>query len=89
MLVIIHIILDLFIYYFIILNREDTMSDKNRSQSEIYKKMVIKESLLKLLTERSINKVTVTDICREANINRNTFYSHYASQFELLSTIEK
>ncbi|MFD2880770.1 TetR/AcrR family transcriptional regulator [Paenibacillus rhizoplanae] len=64
------------------------MSDKNRSQSEIYKKMVIKESLLKLLTERSINKVTVTDICREANINRNTFYSHYASQFELLSTIE-
>lgn len=50
--------------------------------------MVIKESLLKLLTERSINKATVTDICREASINRNTFYSHYANPFELLATIE-
>ncbi|WP_206093429.1 TetR/AcrR family transcriptional regulator [Paenibacillus yonginensis] len=64
------------------------MEDKKTDHRVRYTKMVIKESLLKLLTERSINKVTVTDICREANINRNTFYSHYANQFELLSTIE-
>ncbi|OWR29648.1 TetR family transcriptional regulator [Saccharibacillus sp. O23] len=50
--------------------------------------MVIKESLLKLLKERSINKITVTDICKEAGINRNTFYTHYANPFELLSSIE-
>lgn len=30
----------------------------------------------------------MTDICREASINRNTFYSHYANPFELLTTIE-
>lgn len=85
MLVIIQITLVLFIFYFIwggYYGRQ-----KSRSQSEIYKNGY-KESLLKLLTERSINKVTVTDICSEANINRNTFYSHYANQFELLSTIE-
>ncbi|MFK4169645.1 TetR/AcrR family transcriptional regulator [Paenibacillus lautus] len=64
------------------------MPDKKTDHRVRYTKMVIKESLLKLLTERSINKVTVTDICREAGINRNTFYSHYANQFELLSTIE-
>ncbi|CQR55580.1 TetR/AcrR family transcriptional regulator [Paenibacillus riograndensis] len=64
------------------------MSDKKTDHRVRYTKMVIKESLLKLLTERSINKVTVTDICREAGINRNTFYTHYANQFELLSTIE-
>ena len=64
------------------------MSDKKTDHRVRYTKMVIKESLLKLLTERSINKVTVTDICSEAGINRNTFYTHYANQFELLSTIE-
>lgn len=53
-----------------------------------YTKMVIKNSLLELMRERSISKVTVTDICKKANINRNTFYSHYANQFELLSNIE-
>lgn len=64
------------------------MSDHKEDHRVRYTKMVIKESLLKLLTERSINKVTVTDICREASINRNTFYSHYANPFELLATIE-
>ena len=53
-----------------------------------YTKMVIKDSLLELMKECSISKVTVTDICKKANINRNTFYSHYANQFELLSHIE-
>lgn len=64
------------------------MADKKTDHRVRYTKMVIKESLLKLLTERSINKITVTDICREAGINRNTFYTHYANQFELLSMIE-
>lgn len=53
-----------------------------------YTKMVIKDSLLELMKERSISKITVTDICKKANINRNTFYSHYINQFELLSKIE-
>lgn len=53
-----------------------------------YTKMVIKNSLLELMKEQPISKVTVTDICKKANINRNTFYSHYANQFELLSNIE-
>lgn len=53
-----------------------------------YTKMVIKNSLLELMKERSISKITVTDICKKANINRNTLYSHYINQFELLSNIE-
>lgn len=53
-----------------------------------YTKMVIKNSLLELMREHPISKVTVTDICKKADINRNTFYSHYANQFELLSNIE-
>ena len=32
-------------------------------------------SLLKLLKQKSVDKVTVKDICDECEINRNTFYS--------------
>ena len=53
-----------------------------------YTKMVIKESLLKLLTEKPIQKVTVTEICDLAEINRATFYTHYRDAFDLLEQIE-
>lgn len=53
-----------------------------------YTKTVLRESLLELMQELPINKITVTEICRKADINRNTFYMHYSSQFDLLSSIE-
>jgi len=53
-----------------------------------YTKMVIKESLLQLLTEKPIQKITVTEICELAQINRATFYTHYHDVFDLLEQIE-
>lgn len=50
--------------------------------------MVLKESLMKLLKEKSISTVTVKEICVLADINRSTFYSHYLDQFDLLNQIE-
>ena len=64
------------------------MAYEKADQRVRYTKMVIKNSLLELMREHPISKVTVTDICKKADINRNTFYSHYANQFELLSNIE-
>ena len=42
----------------------------------LYTKKIIKESLLKLLENKEIHQVTVTDICKDADINRGTFYTH-------------
>lgn len=53
-----------------------------------YTKSVIKESLLRLLTEKPIQKITVTEICELAQINRATFYTHYRDAFDLLEQIE-
>lgn len=64
------------------------MAYEKTDQRVRYTKMVIKNSLLELMKEHPVSKVTVTDICKKANINRNTFYTHYANQFELLSKIE-
>lgn len=51
--------------------------------------MVLKESLIKLLKEKSISKVTVKEICALADINRSTFYTHYSDPFDLLNQIEE
>lgn len=54
----------------------------------IYTKKVIKESLIELLKTKEIHQVTVTDICKKADINRGTFYTHYKDAFDLLSSME-
>ncbi|MBW7572086.1 TetR/AcrR family transcriptional regulator [Caproiciproducens faecalis] len=53
-----------------------------------YTKMVLRESLLELMKDKPITKITPTELCRLADINRNTFYAHYSSPMDLLSTIE-
>lgn len=53
-----------------------------------YTQTVIREAFLQLLKTESVERVTVTDICRLADINRTTFYRHYESQYALLSHLE-
>lgn len=53
-----------------------------------YTKMVLRESLIELLREKPIARLTVTELCKKADINRATFYSHYRDQFDLLAQIE-
>lgn len=54
----------------------------------LYTKMVLKQSLLELLRERPIEKITVKDICEKADINRGTFYTHFTDPYNLLEQIE-
>ena len=53
-----------------------------------YTRMVLKESLLELMKDRPIGKITVKDICEAADVNRGTFYTHYSDPFDLLHQIE-
>lgn len=54
----------------------------------LYTKMVLRESLLELMREKPIAKITPSELCRCADINRNTFYTHYDSPEALLKSIE-
>lgn len=53
-----------------------------------YTKYVLRQALLHLMKSNSIDKITVTDICRQADINRGTFYAHYSDPTDLLHQIE-
>ncbi|NLY48097.1 MAG: TetR/AcrR family transcriptional regulator [Clostridiales bacterium] len=53
-----------------------------------YTKMVIKESFINLLEKKDLSRITVKEICEDADINRATFYSHYTDVYDLLRKIE-
>lgn len=53
-----------------------------------YTQQALKNALLKILDSKPINKITVREVCEEAQLNRATFYSHYTDCYDLLGQIE-
>ncbi|MEC4029627.1 TetR/AcrR family transcriptional regulator [Bacillus subtilis] len=51
-------------------------------------KSAIKHAFLELLQEKEINKITVSELSKEADIGRGTFYLHYKDVFDLYEQIE-
>ena len=47
----------------------------------------IRESFIRLLETKPINKITVQDLCSEAEINRATFYRYYTDIYALYDSI--
>ncbi|MFR7417648.1 TetR/AcrR family transcriptional regulator [uncultured Megasphaera sp.] len=52
-----------------------------------YTRRVIKESFLELLQKQRFSKVTVTAICKQAEITRATFYLHYVDIYAVLDEV--
>lgn len=53
-----------------------------------YTRHIIQDVFLELLKEKPISKITVKEICEKAEINRGTFYKHYADVYELMEKLE-
>lgn len=64
------------------------MKAGNENRKVKYTKMVIRESLFELLETNPINQITVKSLCETADINRGTFYSHYADIYDLIEQLE-
>lgn len=61
---------------------------KAEYRSAIRSKTLIKKALATLMHEKELNKITVSDIIREADISRGTFYAHYPDIHSVLDQIE-
>ncbi len=64
------------------------MATKNNRRILVTKR-ILRESLMELMKEKPISKITIKEICDLSEMSRSTFYLHYQDQFELLSDIEK
>ena len=63
------------------------MREKKMNKIALRSRKLIREAFLELLKEKSIEKITVTDVIRKADINRSTFYVHYPDVRGILDEI--
>lgn len=61
---------------------------KNNRRSQMTERL-IQDSLIELLHTQTINEITVTAICKAADINRGTFYAHYDDVKDCMHTMEQ
>lgn len=57
---------------------------KKENQRVALTKRLLREALFRLLKTETLNKITITKLCREADVNRATFYHHYTSPRDVL-----
>lgn len=58
--------------------------DKKEDVRITRSKRDLRNAFFELVKTRSFDKITVTDICRIATINKMTFYKHYQDKYDLL-----
>ena len=65
------------------------MKAKNVNRSSIKTRVLIKSTFAEMLSEKKeINKISVTELVKRADINRGTFYSHYDDVYSVAEDYE-
>ncbi len=64
------------------------MGEKAEYKSAKRSRKMIRTAFAKLMLEKEVDKITVTDIVKEADLNRGTFYAHYQTPSDVLVEIE-
>lgn len=64
------------------------MKIRKTDQRSKFTQMIIKKNLLKLLSEKPLNKIAVSELCLKAQVNRGTFYNHFYDVFDVYESIE-
>lgn len=60
---------------------------KAEYRSSLRSKKLITDALVALLDEKPLNRITVTDIVKKADINRGTFYAHYDNVSDVVTSM--
>ncbi len=63
------------------------MESDNMDRRKKYSLRAIRQAFLDLLAQKSLNSITVTEVCKLADINRGTFYKYYNDIDDLLRQI--
>jgi len=62
---------------------------ERENQRIMLTKRLLRESMLRLLEAKELDKISITELCRDAGINRATFYRHYEIPRDVLNEIGK
>ncbi len=61
------------------------MENRKRQHS----RTAIERTFIALLQEKSLEKITVVEICEAAEVNRSTFYSNYLDIYDLMEQVSE
>lgn len=64
------------------------MENKKDDRRVKYTKMILKDTFIDLLENKDLSKISVKEICEQADINRTTFYNHYNDPYDLMTQLE-
>ncbi len=59
----------------------------NDHRTRVTKSLIIK-AFASLIKEKPLHSITIIELCKQAEINRGTFYTHYTDIYDLLHQIE-
>lgn len=67
------------------------MKTENKAESRRVKmtKSLLMDSFLDCLAEKPLEKVTVTEICEKADVNRSTYYTYYEDPYDQYLSLEE
>ncbi len=60
----------------------------NINQRVAITKRMLKEGLTRLLTKKPLDKISITELCQQAGINRTTFYRYYELPKDVLMEMQ-
>lgn len=63
----------------------NTPNNKRKKESQ----EKIERIFVELIQTKEINEISVTDICKKANLNRSTFYANYIDIYDLVDKIRE
>ena len=65
------------------------MAEREESRRVLMTKRLLKEALLELLDEKPLEEISVAELCRRADVQRATFYNHYAIVEDLYNDLKR
>lgn len=51
-------------------------------------KMLLNDSFIKFLAEEPLSRITIKEICEDADVNRSTYYAHFTDPYDQLKKME-
>ncbi len=53
-----------------------------------FSKSILKSALIRIMKTKPLDRIGVSELCKEAGVNRSTFYAHYETITDLVEEIE-
>ncbi|MGO4928055.1 TetR/AcrR family transcriptional regulator [Fundicoccus sp. Sow4_D5] len=64
------------------------MEPSKRDRRVLKSKRAIRQALVKILSNKLLEKITIKEIAEEADVNRKTFYNYYDTPYQVIEEIE-